>query len=240
MTGGSHELCHIFGCFESSDTQLSVTVDGDEVYYADFKKGLLVWESRLATVLHISWVYQYALYYRSICKSLMLTWKPDKSATAKTKEAPEIMIYPRDEVIKEEENTLICFINHFFPPTINIKWTKNDQEITVEDPFYKCLPNSDGMFYVFSTLNFVPKQGDIYSCTVEHESLRMPQTKFWDPSPPAAERIKIVVGLCGLMIGFVIVSSGFIYYKRKSAAYFTQYQGQVSIPVEQLPGADST
>lgn len=49
---------------------------------------------------------------------------------------------------------------------------------------------------------------------------------FLDPSLPAAERIKIVVGLCGLVIGFVIVGSGFIYYKRKSDAYVTQYQGE--------------
>lgn len=100
-------------------------------------------------------------------------------------EAPEIMIYPRDDVVTEEENTLICFINHFYPPTINIKWTKNDEEIMVEDAFYKCTPNSDGTFYVFSTLSFVPKQGDIYSCTVEHESLKGPQTKFWGESKEA-------------------------------------------------------
>ena len=47
-----------------------------------------------------------------------------------------------------------------------------------------------------------------------------------DPSLPAAQQIKIAVGLCGLMIGFVVVTSGFIYYKRKSAAYVTQYQGE--------------
>lgn len=95
------------------------------------------------------------------------------------------MIYPRDEVIKEEENTLICFINHFFPPTINIKWTKNDIEVEVDDPFNKCLPNSDGTFHVFSNLNFVPKEGDVYGCTVEHESLDEPLTEFWGESKEA-------------------------------------------------------
>ena len=82
---GSYELCHTYGCFESSDTQLTVTLDGDEVYYADFKKGVLVWESRLATMLHISWAYQDAVYYRSICKSNLLRWKPDKSAKERPK-----------------------------------------------------------------------------------------------------------------------------------------------------------
>lgn len=89
-------------------------------------------------------------------------------------------------MIKDEENTLICFINHFFPPTINIKWTKNDIEVAVEDPFIKCLPNPDGTFYVFSTLDFVPNEGDIYSCTVEHKALEEPQTKFWGENQEAS------------------------------------------------------
>ncbi|XP_036945136.1 H-2 class II histocompatibility antigen, A-Q alpha chain-like isoform X1 [Acanthopagrus latus] len=215
----SYELCHTYGCFESSDTQLTVTLDGDEVYYADFKKGVLVWESRLATMLHISWAYQDAVYYRSICKSNLLRWKPDKSAKERPKEAPEIMIYPRDDVVTEEENTLICFINHFYPPTINIKWTKNDEEIMVEDAFYKCTPNSDGTFYVFSTLSFVPKQGDIYSCTVEHESLKGPQTKFWDVETDEISNAPDVFCGLGLSLGLLGVPAGIFFFVKGS-----QYQ----------------
>lgn len=62
-------------------------------------------------------------------------------------------------MITEEENTLICFVNYSFPPNINIKWTKNDIEIIVEDHFIKYIPNPDGTFYVF-----VPKVGEIYGC----------------------------------------------------------------------------
>ncbi|XP_044038586.1 H-2 class II histocompatibility antigen, A-Q alpha chain-like [Siniperca chuatsi] len=201
-------LCHTYGCFDSSDTQLSVTLDGDEVYYADFKKELLIWDSKLPTRFHVPWAYKYAVYYRSICKGSLQKWKQDKSATTKTKEAPETIIYPRDEVIKEEENTLICFINHFFPPSINIKWTKNDIEVAVEEPFNKCLPNADGTFNVFSNLNFVPKEGDIYSCTVEHEALEKPQTKFWEVDtneisigPPVFCGLGLSLGLLGVAAG---------------------------------------
>lgn len=40
-----------------------------------------------------------------------------------------------------------------------------------------------------------------------------------DPSLPVAERNKIVIGLCGLLLGFVAVISGLIYYKKTSASY---------------------
>uniref|UniRef100_A0A3Q2D0F7 Ig-like domain-containing protein n=1 Tax=Cyprinodon variegatus TaxID=28743 RepID=A0A3Q2D0F7_CYPVA len=85
---------------------------------------------------------------------------------------PEMIVYPRDELIEDEENTLVCFINKFYPPALNISWTKNNKEVAVENPFFKIVSNSDGTFHVFSYLNFVPKQGDIYSCTVKHENLR--------------------------------------------------------------------
>uniref|UniRef100_A0A3Q2E5U9 Ig-like domain-containing protein n=1 Tax=Cyprinodon variegatus TaxID=28743 RepID=A0A3Q2E5U9_CYPVA len=85
---------------------------------------------------------------------------------------PEMIVYPRDELIEDEENTLVCFINKFYPPALNISWTKNNKEVAVENPFFKIVSNSDGTFHVFSYLNFVPKQGDIYSCTVKHETLK--------------------------------------------------------------------
>ncbi|XP_065326698.1 H-2 class II histocompatibility antigen, A-S beta chain-like [Pelmatolapia mariae] len=70
-------------------------------------------------------------------------------------------------------------INHLFPPSINIKWSKNGKIITVENHFKKCLSNPDGTFHILSTLNFIPQKGDIYGCTVEHEALEEPLTRFW-------------------------------------------------------------
>lgn len=82
---GSHELCLSYGCFDSSDTQLSVILDGDEVYYADFKKDLIVWDSKIPTALHVSWAYKYSVFYRYQCKGELNRWKPDKTLRAKTK-----------------------------------------------------------------------------------------------------------------------------------------------------------
>uniref|UniRef100_A0A8C9ZVG7 Ig-like domain-containing protein n=1 Tax=Sander lucioperca TaxID=283035 RepID=A0A8C9ZVG7_SANLU len=191
-----------YGCFDSSDTQLTVTLDGDEVYYADFKKGLLVWDSKIPTTVHVPLAYEIALHYRAVyCIHLAMFYLP-----------PEIIIYPRDEVIEEEENTLICFINHFFPPSINIKWTKNDIDITVEDPFDKCINNPDGTFHVFSYLNFVPKEGDIYGCTVEHASLEKPQTKFWEADINQTSISPDIFCGLGLFLGLLGVAAGTFFF----------------------------
>lgn len=209
---GSIKLCYTFGCFKSSDTQVCVTMDGDEVVYANFKNGSLIWDSKIPTAFHEACTYSQALYSQHQCRyfvhddwkqheTIMNTkgnWFPINIYTtscynishfSNTYELeiknilptapPEIIIYPRDEIMKEEDNSLICLIKKFFPPSIKIKWTKNDIEVKVEDPFIKCLPNPDGTFYVFSHLDFVPEDGDIYSCSVEHEALTEPLTKLW-------------------------------------------------------------
>lgn len=44
--------------------------------------------------------------------------------------------------------------------------------------FIKAMSNSDGTFHVFSNLNCVPYEGDIYSCTVQHEALDEPKTRL--------------------------------------------------------------
>uniref|UniRef100_A0AAX7VKT0 Immunoglobulin C1-set domain-containing protein n=1 Tax=Astatotilapia calliptera TaxID=8154 RepID=A0AAX7VKT0_ASTCA len=51
-----------------------------------------------------------------------------------------------EEVELGVENSLIGFVNHFNPPSINFNQT----------------------FHQFSTLTFSLSEGDIYSCTVEH------------------------------------------------------------------------
>ncbi|XP_056257909.1 H-2 class II histocompatibility antigen, A-Q alpha chain-like isoform X3 [Seriola aureovittata] len=216
----SRELCLSRGCFESGDNHISVTLDGDKVYYVDFKKGEVIWDSRVPTFLHVPWAYKYAIHYQFACKSDLQRWKPDESAATKTKEAPEILIYPRDEVIKEKENILVCFINHFFPPLINIKWTKNDIEVAVEYPVIKCLANHDGTFYVFSYLNFVPQEGDIYSCTVEHESLERPQTMFWEVDTDEISIGPAVFCGLGVSLGLLGFAAGAFFFVKGN-----QYQG---------------
>uniref|UniRef100_A0A1A8FQS1 Ig-like domain-containing protein n=2 Tax=Nothobranchius korthausae TaxID=1143690 RepID=A0A1A8FQS1_9TELE len=175
---GSHKLCFVYGCFDSSDTQVYMTLD-DEFVIVNFKKDPAVWESKIPTHFRLEDVHRYVKTVQQDCKVDISEWKPDTSVI-NTKDPPDIEIFPRNEAVVRKENTLICFINNFFPPEINITWTKNDEIISTEDPFIKTVSNSDGLFHVFSYLNFVPKDGDIYSCTVEHAALEKPKTRFWD------------------------------------------------------------
>uniref|UniRef100_A0A3B3UVH7 Ig-like domain-containing protein n=1 Tax=Poecilia latipinna TaxID=48699 RepID=A0A3B3UVH7_9TELE len=187
-----HQLCFTYGCFDSNDTQLYVTLDDDELYYADFKNNASVFDDKIISSVRSKYAYKYG----EICQH-----------------PPEVIIYTKDEVIEDVENSLVCFANNFFPPAIDIRWTKNDKEVAVEDPFIKTISNSDGTFHVFSYLNFVPKQGDIYSCTVEHEALEEPKTRFWGEremsvGPTVFCALGLTLGLLGTAAGTFFLVKG--------------------------------
>uniref|UniRef100_A0A4W4DQS1 Ig-like domain-containing protein n=1 Tax=Electrophorus electricus TaxID=8005 RepID=A0A4W4DQS1_ELEEL len=93
---------------------------------------------------------------------------------------PWSSIYPKTETVVNIKNTLICHVTGFFPPPVRVLWSRNDVNMTegvYVSPYYH---NIDGTFNVFSALAFTPEDGDIFSCTVEHQALQGPQTRMWE------------------------------------------------------------
>ncbi len=96
---------------------------------------------------------------------------------------PETSIYPRNDVQLGVENMLICHVTGFFPPSVNVSWAKNNVIVTEDISLSQYRPRSDGSFHVFSSLKITPEEGDVYSCTVNHQALQgQPQTKIWSKS----------------------------------------------------------
>uniref|UniRef100_A0A9J8DGC4 Ig-like domain-containing protein n=3 Tax=Cyprinus carpio TaxID=7962 RepID=A0A9J8DGC4_CYPCA len=110
----------------------------------------------------------------------------------------DISIYPKSDPQLNVKNTLICHVTRFFPPPVRVLWTKN---------------NVNGTLNLFSQLSFIPEEGDIYSCSVEHKALQQPQTRVWDveitePStgPSVFCGVALALGLLGLATGAVFIA----------------------------------
>lgn len=88
-------------------------------------------------------------------------------------------MYTHEEVHLGYENTLICYITGFYPPQLVVRWTKNNENLTDGVSLSQVHINNDGSFNQFSTLKFTPQQGDIYTCTVVHQALDEPLTRYW-------------------------------------------------------------
>uniref|UniRef100_A0A8C1NE38 Ig-like domain-containing protein n=1 Tax=Cyprinus carpio TaxID=7962 RepID=A0A8C1NE38_CYPCA len=128
-------------------------------------------------------------------------------------EPPWTSVYPRNDVKLNVKNTLVCLVSGFFPPPVRVSWTKNNVNVTDESTLSRYYPNKDKNFNVFSRLSFIPEEGDIYSCSVDHKSLQQPQTRTWDveimePSigPSVFCGVGLAFGLLGLVTGVFFIA----------------------------------
>ena len=212
-----HEDLGITGCSDS-DGEDMFALDGEELWVADFinKKGV---EPQPSFVDHMSYqegTYDNAVANQEICRGNLKTAREAYKGLPVEHDAPSSpMIYPKDNVELQQQNTLICHVTGFYPAPVKIYWTKNGQNVTEGTSINVPFPNKDGSFGQFSRLEFIPQLGDIYSCTVKHLALKEPLTRIWDvevkqPSigPAVFCGLGLTVGLLGVAAGTFFLIKG--------------------------------
>ncbi|KAJ8004955.1 hypothetical protein DPEC_G00141650 [Dallia pectoralis] len=211
-----HELAAAVGCFDLGETEITLMIDGDEVAYADFKNKkmeMTIPVSLPGILISALAQYNYAVSGIEKCKERLKWGNESVPSIPQVKDAPTSTIYTRNEVELGIKNTLICFVNNFFPPSIDVSWTKNGMDVTEETTLSRYYPNTDGTFHQFSKMSLTPKSGDVYACTVEHPALEEQETRIWEVSmssggPALFCRIGLTLGLLGLATGTFLLIKG--------------------------------
>uniref|UniRef100_A0A7N8XBX8 RLA class II histocompatibility antigen, DP alpha-1 chain-like n=1 Tax=Mastacembelus armatus TaxID=205130 RepID=A0A7N8XBX8_9TELE len=194
-------------------------LDGEEKWYADFinKKGV---EPQPSFIDHMSYeegTYEGAVANQQVCKqNLKLTHLQSyKNPPLQLDPPSSPIIYSRDDVELDQQNTLICHVTGFYPAPVKIQWTKNGQKVTEGTSINVPFPNKDGSFRQTSRLEFTPQLGDVYSCTVNHPALDQSLTRIWDvevqqPSvgPAVFCGLGLTVGLLGVAAGTFFLIKG--------------------------------
>ncbi|XP_062382082.1 H-2 class II histocompatibility antigen, A-U alpha chain-like [Sardina pilchardus] len=208
-----HEFVFYNVCFETEGTS-GVIFDGEEVMFINDKEPVYTFPSFINTSALVLPPYT-DNGNRSQCRSKIVTLIDEEVNITETEDPPESTVYTRDCVEFGVKNTLICFVNHFHPPVITVRWTKNNVEITEGVNQSRYYGHADGKFHVFSTLNFMPEESDIYGCTVEHQALEKPNTKIWvvpvqewDVGPSVLCGVGIGLGLLGMISGTFLLKKG--------------------------------
>ncbi|XP_030015205.1 RLA class II histocompatibility antigen, DP alpha-1 chain-like [Sphaeramia orbicularis] len=219
-----HEIVYVVGCFVNGSAEVQFEYDGEEMLYVDFQQKEIVYTvptflnpdpSLFFTGLSII---RDAEQNGMLCKAAtevaatMLKNIPDKE------DPPDSILYSSEEVELGVENSLICFVNNFFPPSINVIWTKNGDVVSEGVSLSRYYPSDSQplTFRQFSTLTFTPKQGDVYSCTVEHPALERPNTRIWEVDlghPSIGLDIYCGVGLTVALLG--VATGTFLITKRR-------------------------
>ncbi|XP_041840877.1 RLA class II histocompatibility antigen, DP alpha-1 chain-like [Melanotaenia boesemani] len=204
-----HEDLAIGGCSEN-DRENMYTLEGEEVWYADFKqrKGI---EPQPPFVDHVTCpeCYEAAVAYQQICRtSLETALEAMKDLPLENDPPSSLIIYSRDDVDLGEKNSLICHVSGFYPAPVNVSWTKNGEKVTEGTSINVPFPNKDASFTQISRLDFIPQQGDIYSCSVEHLALTQPLTRIWEVEKTQAGVGPAVFCALGLTVGLLGVTAG--------------------------------
>ncbi|KAG7474216.1 H-2 class II histocompatibility antigen, A-U alpha chain-like [Solea senegalensis] len=135
-------------------------------------------------------------------------------------DSPTSMIYTKQHIELGVPNVLICFVDNFHPPEVEITWTRNgehvDEGVVRRRQYYS---NSDFGFRTSAYLNFTPEASDIYSCSVDHISLQEPLTKFWEVEVhPNTQNRETALCVCGVILGLtgIVIGLWFIRKANKS------------------------
>ncbi|XP_068451940.1 HLA class II histocompatibility antigen, DQ alpha 2 chain-like [Clinocottus analis] len=207
----AHDFRYVYECYESGEVRVDILVDGDVLAYADFsRKEVVFWIPHLPESVKDLKKRAYEIAKSSIihCRSVMSKAKKASAGAIMRQDAPDVSIYSRYEAADGVANTLFCLADNFYPPSINFTWTKNGAAVSCGVSDLRYSHNGEGTFRRISALSFTPREGDVYSCSVEHQASTRPLARSWElkESPglsPAAGFFSVSLVLCllGIMSG---------------------------------------
>ncbi|XP_030053120.1 HLA class II histocompatibility antigen, DM alpha chain isoform X1 [Microcaecilia unicolor] len=117
-----------------------------------------------------------------------------------SKGIPKARVYTRSPLQLGKPNTLICYVSNFFPPTLNITWTKNSDLVWSGVNTTNAYPTHDLGFYMFSYLDIIPASDDIYGCHVAQEGEVYTTITYWVPKNAIPSDLLETV-LCAVAFG---------------------------------------
>ncbi|KAM7146202.1 H-2 class II histocompatibility antigen, E-S beta chain-like [Macrochelys suwanniensis] len=146
-------------------------------------------------------------------------YEAHKPFTIDRRVQPEVKVFPTKLGSQPHPHLLVCSVTGFYPGGIEIKWLKNGQEQTAGVVSTELLQNGDWTFQILVMLEMSPRRGDVYTCQVEHISLRDPLSVHWEAQSDSA-RSKMLTGVGGFVLGLIFLVPGLlIYLKNRKGEY---------------------
>ncbi|XP_072213892.1 class I histocompatibility antigen, F10 alpha chain-like isoform X2 [Excalfactoria chinensis] len=125
-------------------------------------------------------------------------------------EQPEVRVWGKEA---DGILTLSCRAHGFYPRPIAVSWVKDGAVLGQDTHSGGIVPNSDGTYHTWVTIEALPGDGDKYQCRVEHASLPQPGLYSWER--PQSNVVPIVVGVVVAIVAIAIVAGvGFFIYRQ--------------------------
>ncbi|XP_044124784.1 class I histocompatibility antigen, F10 alpha chain-like [Bufo gargarizans] len=227
QTGGFHIIQEMYGCERrdggSVTGYMQYGYDGGEFMSLDTQTGTYISTMSQAQITAQRWnrpEAQMGLRNKNYLETECVDWL--QKYVENGREDLERRVQPQVKVSGQKKGDtmmLHCQVYGFHPRAVHVKWMKNGDDV----PDYettRTLPNPDGTYQIRVSAEVIPKEGESYSCYVDHRSLDEPLNVVWEPSNPSVWVTPVVVAV-GVIILLAAAIGGFVLYRRKKAGYKT-------------------
>ncbi|XP_072217453.1 class I histocompatibility antigen, F10 alpha chain-like [Excalfactoria chinensis] len=219
QSGGSHTLQQMYGCdiLEDGTTRGYHQVAYDGRDFIAFDKDTMTFTAVVPEAVPTKRKWEEGGYAESrkhyleeSCVQWLWKYLEHGKAELGMTEQPEVRVWGKEA---DGILTLSCRAHGFYPRPIAVSWVKDGAVLGQDTHSGGIVPNSDGTYHTWVTIDTLPGDGDKYQCRVEHASLPQPGLYSWER--PQSNVVPIVVGVVVAIVVIAIVAGvGFLIYRR--------------------------
>nr|AIY62735.1 MHC class I antigen [Gallus gallus] len=219
QTGGSHTVQWMYGgdIVEGGPIRGYYQMAYDGRDFTAFDKGTMTFTAAVPEAVPTKRKWEegdYAeglkQYLEETCVEWLRRYVEYGKAELGRRELPEVRVWGKEA---DGILTLSCRAHGFYPRPIVVSWLKAGAERGQDAQSGGIVPNGDGTYHTWVTIDAQPGDGDKYQCRVEHASLPQPGLYSWEPPQP--NLVPIVAGVAVAIVAIAImVGVGFIIYRR--------------------------
>ncbi|XP_077142442.1 class I histocompatibility antigen, F10 alpha chain-like [Ranitomeya variabilis] len=211
QTGGFHVYQVMYGCEWTDDGSITGYYqdgyDGGEFLALDTQTGTFVATMAQAQITTQRWNRpdthkgeRYKNFLENYCIVLLKKHVEDGREDLERRVRPQVKVSGQE---KGDVTKLHCQVYGFHPRPVDVKWMNGEDEVHSYETTH-ILPNPDGTYQIRVSAEVTPKDGDRYSCYVDHSSLEEPLNIMWEPKMSSVWVIAVVIiGGVGI-VGFLL------------------------------------
>ncbi|XP_066465105.1 class I histocompatibility antigen, F10 alpha chain-like isoform X2 [Eleutherodactylus coqui] len=182
QSGGFHSVQKMYGCELRDDGSIGgyeqYGYDGGEFIALDTRTWTYIATMSQAQISTQRWNSPEVQagesdrnYLENECIEWLKTYVENGREDLERRVRPQVKVSARDE---DDAMTLHCLVYGFHPRHVHVKWMKNGVDDVPSYHTTHVLPNPDGSYQIRVSAEVIPKEGDSYSCYVDHSSLEAP------------------------------------------------------------------
>ncbi|XP_072213920.1 class I histocompatibility antigen, F10 alpha chain-like [Excalfactoria chinensis] len=218
QSGGSHTVQRMYGCDILEDGTIQgysqIAYDGRD--FIAFDEDTMTFTAAVPEAVPTKRKWEEGSeperlkhYLEETCVQSLRRYVEHGKAELGRTEQPEVRVWGKEA---DGILTLSCRAHGFYPRPIAVSWVKDGAVLGQDTHSGGIVPNSDGTYHTWVTIEALPGDGDKYQCRVEHASLPQPGLYSWER--PQSSLVPIVVGVVVAIVVIAIVALvGFFIYR---------------------------